>query len=243
MIQPYYQDELVTLYHGDCRDVLPRLSELDVLVTDPPYGIGYRSGRGNHEGITGDDGSLPLGAWLPAALRALRRGRHVYVFGCRDSDLSPEWPICGTAELVWDKGVIGMGDLSAPWGPQHEPILFGVQEISKANRNKNYGALAARLRKGSVLRVQRRQSGQTLRHPTEKPVELCRILIETSSSFGDIVLDPFAGSGAVLEAAVLEGRKAVGIEVNEQYCRVAADRLRSLLTLFSDAALLAREQR
>lgn len=222
---PYYRDEFVTLYHGDCREVLPQLPVSDLLLTDPPYGVSWKSGRGQHETMTGDDGSLPPSSWLELALRKIRRGRHAYIFGLTPPDVPAGAPLCGIVELVWDKGVMGLGDVESPWGPSHETILFGVQEISKANREKNYGATAARLRKGSVLHVLRPHSAQTLRHPTEKPVDLLRILIESSSTFGETVLDPFAGCGSTLEAARLEGRRAVGIEVDERYCEVVAERL------------------
>ena len=222
---PYYDDGTCVIYHGDCREILPTLEVADLMITDPPYGVGWQSSRGSHDLIAGDDGSLPLEAWLDLALRKTRRGRHVYIFGFRPSDIPEGMPMCGFAELVWDKGVMGLGDITSPWGPSHEPILFGVQEISKANRAKNYGVTAARLRKASVLRFQRPHSAQTLRHPTEKPVDLLRVLIESSSTFGETVLDPFAGSGSTLEAARLEGRKAVGIELDERYCEAAAKRL------------------
>lgn len=227
-VTPYYEGHGVVLYHGDCRDVIPSLEPSDLLLTDPPYGVSWRSSRGAHDVLTGDDGSLTPAMWLPLALRATRRGRHAYVFGLQERDIDREWPMCGLAELVWDKGVMGLGDITSPWGPAHEPILFGVQEISKANRAKNYGVTAARLRKGSVLHVQRPHSAQTLRHPTEKPVELLRILIESSSTFGETVLDPFAGSGSTLEAAILEGRRAIGIEIDERFCDAAARRLEAI---------------
>ena len=224
---PYYNEDGITIYHGDCREILPELdlAAADLLVTDPPYGVAWRSGKGNHEMMAGDNGSLSLADWLPSALRALRRGRHAYIFGVRPAAISPDLNLCGLLELIWDKEIMGLGDLSLPWGPQHEPILFGVQEISRANRAKGYGMGAARLRKGSVLRVQNLRSGQTLRHPTEKPVGLLRILIESSSTFGEIVLDPFMGSGSTLEAARLEGRCAIGIEIEESYCEIVAERL------------------
>lgn len=224
--KPFYSEGGITIYHGDCREILPSLDlTADLLVTDPPYGQAYRSNRGQHADIAGDDGTLPLSEWLPLALKRLRRGRHAYIFGARDTDITPDVHLCGMTELIWDKQIIGMGDLSLPWSESHEPILFGVQEISKANRAKNYGVGAARLRRGSVLHFQRSQSGQNKRHPTEKPVDLLRVLIESSSTFDEVVLDPFAGSGSTLEAARIEGRKAIGIEVDEGYCEIAAQRL------------------
>ncbi len=222
---PYYDEGGITIYHGDCREILPHLPVADLLLTDPPYGVGWKSSRGAHDVLRGDGGDLLLESWLPAALGRLRRGRHMYVFGSTKRDIPGEWKVCGLGGLVWDKGVMGLGSTASPWGPAHEMILFGVQEISKANREKNYGATAARLRKGSVLRHQRPHSGQTSRHPTEKPTSLLRVLIESSSTFGELVLDPFSGSGSTLEAARAEGRNAVGIEIDEKYCEVAADRL------------------
>jgi site-specific DNA-methyltransferase (adenine-specific) len=218
----YYRDEWVTLYLGDCREVLPSLSEpVDLIVTDPPYGIDYRSNRGQHARIAGDDGSLDVAAVLTQACRLLRRGRHAYVFGQHDFAATP---LAAAVELIWDKGLVGMGDLSLPWSKSHEPITFAVYEPSKANREKGYGRLAARIRQGSVLRVQRTQGGATGRHPTEKPVDVLRQLIESSSVLGETVLDPFVGVGSTLVAARLEGRRSIGIEIDERYCELAARR-------------------
>lgn len=222
---PYYEDEDVVLYHGDCRVILPCLGIADLLLTDPPYGVAYKSNRGQHDEMAGDDGSLTLADWLPLALKQLRPWRHAYIFGTTQADVSPELPLGGMTDLVWDKEILGMGDLSSPWGPAHEALLFGVYVPSKAGRTRGDGVGAARLRKGSILRCQRSNSGQNKRHPTEKPVDILRVLIESSSTFGDTVLDCFAGSGSTLVAAVLEGRKAIGIELDEQYCEVIADRL------------------
>jgi DNA modification methylase len=222
---PYFQSSTITLYHGDCREILPQLELADLVVTDPPYGVAWKSHRGAHEVLIGDDGSLELSSWLTLTLRHLRRGRHAYIFGLATTDIEPTVPFCGLTELIWNKGVMGLGDITSPWGPSHEKILFGVQEISKANRAKGYGVTAARLRKGSILSFMRPHSSQTLRHPTEKPVDLLRVLIESSSTFGELVLDPFAGVGSTLEAALLEGRRAIGIEIDERYCEIAATRL------------------
>ncbi len=152
---PYYQRGPITLYCGDCLDLEV---EHDLLVTDPPYGQKFESGKagGRWGKIVGDDDMDGTHARLAHVLKNLRRGRHAYIFG-HSLDLS-KLPLCGIAEIIWDKGVIGMGDLTQPWGPQHENITFAVYELSKANRAKGYGNLAARMRRGSVLRSMRAQS-------------------------------------------------------------------------------------
>lgn len=233
----YYQDDNVTLYHGDCREVLPTLERDSVhaIVTDPPYMLNFKSNRGKHDKIAGDDGSLDIPECLNLAAKPLRRGRHAYIFG--PTPLTEGTPFAAAVELIWDKGILGMGDLSMPWGKSHEPITFAVYEPSKANREKGYGGLAARMRQGSVLRVQRTNGASTTRHPTEKPVQLLRQLIESSSVWGETILDPFVGVGSTLVAASLEGRKSIGIELEEKYCEIAASRLQAgQQTLFGDAA-------
>ncbi len=222
-----YESDRCQIHLGDCFEILPTLSASDLLVVDPPYGKDYLSNRRTateaHDKIMGDEGSWDLAALLNLMRKGLRRGRHAYVFGA--VELPDDVPFGGSTSLVWDKGITGSGNLASPWGPSHEPILFAVQEISAANRAKGYGVQSARLRKGSVLRVQRRQSSQTNRHPTEKPVELLRILIESSSTLGEMVLDPCMGVGSTLVAAILSGRKAVGIELDAQYLPCAVERV------------------
>lgn len=226
-MKPFYRDQTTTLYCGDCIEILPHIEPCEVLVTDPPYGIDFKSNRGAHEAMAMDGGvdKSAVLERLTLALKAIKRGRHVYCFG--PLDLS-SLPLCGVVPLVWDKEVTGMGNLSSPWGPAHENITFGVYEISAANRAKGSGGLSARMRKGSILRCQRGQSGQTKRHPTEKPVNLLRQLIESSSVMGEVVLDPFCGVGSTLVAAKLEGRRAIGIEISAAFCAIAADRLRAV---------------
>lgn len=233
-IRPYYDDGTCVIYHGDALEVIPALipGSADLLVTDPPYGVGFISNfRGRPlAGIVGDDGTLDVPAVLGAALRVLRDNRHVYVFGRFDLT---GLPLGASSELVWDKGgQMGMGDLTLPWGPAHEVISFAVKATRPAQRARGQGSLSARLRKGSIIRVPRRSAGQmedhTVRHPTEKPVGLLRQLIESSSVLDEIVFDPFMGSGSTLVAAAVEGRRAVGIEIEERHCEMAAKRLMAL---------------
>lgn len=211
------------LYLGDCLEVLPLLerSSVDLLLTDPPYGMNFQSGKGKHEKITNDHPDFDVTPFLVAALKTLRRGRHAYIFGPLSIG---ELPLCSPAELIWDKAHIGMGNLALPWAPQHERITFAVHEISKANREKGYGNLAARLRKGSILRSLRPNSGRASLHPTEKPVDILAQMIESSSVMGETVLDPFMGSGSTVVAAIMERRRTIGIELEPRYFDIACRR-------------------
>lgn len=223
-----YQSERCTLYHADAIDALAEIApkSIDLIATDPPYGVKFRSNMGGYgfDAIAGDDGTLDVSGLIEFALRTLRPKRHVYAFG--PDVLAPIGKIASSVELIWDKGQVGMGDLSLPFAPQHEHIRFGVYIPSKAEQAR-YGAgrLAARLRQGSVLRHPRKSGRANNRHPTEKPVALMRQIIEASSLVGETVLDPFAGSGSTLVAAILAGRCAVGIEIDAQYTPTIIERV------------------
>lgn len=223
-MKPYYDDgNGIVIYHGDCRDILSELPTVDLLLTDPPYGVNWVSGRGKEFGkINGDDGSVSVLDWIRPTLKPLRRGRHIYCFGLENfGDL----PVSGVTELIWDKEIISLGNLTCPWGKSHEKILFGVYNLSATDRKRGGGNLAARMRKSSILRCQRLHSEEVNKHPTQKPTRLLRELIESSSMIDEVVFDPFMGSGSTLLAAKTEGRKAIGIEIEEKYCEIAAKRL------------------
>jgi site-specific DNA-methyltransferase (adenine-specific) len=224
-----YESPRCTLYAGDCAELVGVLPTVDLLCTDPPYGMRFESGMngGRFGPLLGDDGSLDAPGLLGGIVRAhLRQKRHTYVFGFHPEQLAEPLLLGGTAELIWDKVGIGMGDLTQPWAPQHEPIAFGCYRPSKTDRASGGGNLAARLRAGSILRYQRPNGTRVNRHPTEKPVPLMRELIESSTRLGELVLDPFAGSGSTLVAALLAGRRAIGCELDERYVQVAVQRIR-----------------
>jgi len=208
MTTPYYSDDLVTLYHGDCRDVREWL-DADVLVTDPPYGMGHVSGWDSPNRRIASDQNVSardevLGMWgaKPAA-----------VFGTWKQPRPP----AVRHLVVWDKTAgtgTGMGDLDAAWGNSHEEIYI----LGSWPRGE-------RPRLPSVIRTShgmRSLSGQT-GHPTPKPVALMEIVVGASPA-GSIA-DPFAGSGSTLLAAKMLGRRAIGVEVEERYCAIAAERL------------------
>lgn len=233
MTEPIYSSELATIYLGDCLDILPRLDPADLVVTDPPYGIAYKSEwSASHARIAGD-GCATL-ATLALGAVPIRAKRHVYSFW------SPKvpWPdIPGLqewTELVWDKVALNTGGRHC-WAGSHEQILFSVAVSGKAKRDGR-GRGAARLRRSSVLRVSRLSGLATRRHPTEKPVALLRDLIEASSRAGELVLDPFAGVGSTLVAAILEGRRAVGIEIDPGYAAIAVERVKVAERIAREAA-------
>jgi len=210
---PYYSDEFVTLYHGDCREILPNLPPVDLILTDPPYGINYVSNSAVGKGtkpITNDGARLSLR--LYRSVFPLLRAQHVLWFTRWDAwpdvwvEMGQWFPMRGM--LIWDKGTPGMGDL-AHWGPSYEMI-------ASAGTGKITGP-----RDGSILRHAGVPAGRRI-HPTEKPTSLLAYLIGKLGA--GITLDPFAGSGSTLSAARTLGRKAIGIEFDEAYCEGIAKR-------------------
>lgn len=208
MTQPYYQDEWVTLYHGDCLDVTEWLAA-DVLVTDPPYGV--PGGRvGSHYG--GRAQVHPDAAWDSLKVRdaALAQwgDRPRAVFG------SPmaESPGHRGVPVIWEKGADpGMGDPAWPFGPSYEVIWIS-------------GTGWAGKRRSSILRSPRLTSDAArIGHPTPKPLALMETLISYAPR--GVVADPFAGSGSTLVASKALGRRAIGVELEERYAEIAARRL------------------
>lgn len=213
-----------TLFLGDCLEALSTMQkgDADLLLTDPPYGVGFVGRAGVHEMLHNDHKGFDVSPYIDAALKVLRRGRHVYVFGPLTVT---NHALCSEIELVWDKEMFGLGNLAIPWGPQHEKITFAIHQTSKANRDQGFGVLAARLRRGSVLRSLRPNSGRAKLHPTEKPLDILAQMIESSTTMGETVLDPFMGSGSTCVAAVLERRKAIGIEIDPKHFSTACKRI------------------
>lgn len=209
MSTPYYQDDHVTLYLGDCLEIDAWLAA-DVLVTDPPYGMAYESNfsRDRRNAKVGRPVAADHNTAARDAVLSAWGGRPAVLFG-RWSEPRPE----GThTRLVWDKGnSVGMGNLSIPWGRSDEEIyILGTGFVGK--------------REGSVIRCQMLMSGDANRpdHPTPKPVPLMEALVAKTNG---TVADPFAGSGATLIAARNLGRRAIGIELEERYCEIVAKRL------------------
>jgi DNA modification methylase len=207
-VTPYYADDYVTLYHGDCRDLLPSI-KADVVVTDPPYGISVVGSDGKTGGavyapnrvyapMVGDASPLDPTWMLPLA-------RHVIIWGADHFVVTPP----GGRLLIWDKRV-GLpsnhhADAEVAWDSAGGPTrLFRHRQMGMFHDGYN-------------------DDGARREHPTQKPVAVMRWCLGFTTG---TVLDPFAGSGSTLVAAKSLGRRAIGIEIEERYCEVAATRLR-----------------
>lgn len=227
MSELLHMGPLSEVWLGDAREVLPRIGteSVDLIVTDPPYGVEWESGfRAQSFGQLAGDGGADredIRAVMAECVRIVGQNRHLYVFG--PADVLDGLKVSAVTPLIWDKATLGSGDLSAAWSPAHEPISFVTSKHRHAGQTGREG-LPNRLRKGSVLRFPR-PTGRKVRHPSEKPVPLLRELIESSSRQGETVVDPFAGIGSTGVAAILSGRRAVLCEVDPRWAPLLVERV------------------
>jgi site-specific DNA-methyltransferase (adenine-specific) len=215
----YFQNDFITLYHGNCLEELAWL-DADVLVTDPPYGAKWTGTRTGNATATSkilvlNDESVDV---RDSALNLWDSEKPSLVFG-KWSEPKPE----GTkAILYWEKGNhTGVGDLSLPWKPTTEEIYVSGKWPPRPALGRNGGG-----RISNVIRVMataKLSEEQGRLHPTEKPVELMGGLIDRCPP--GVIADPFAGAGSTLVAAYYSGRKAIGVEMEEKYCEIIAKRL------------------
>ncbi len=198
-MKPYYEHAGITIYHGDCREVMAEVCG-DVLVTDPPYGIAYR---------TPPSPTRPKsGHTLAGDPAHLLRWKRAVIFGANHfaSRLpsSPGW-------IIWDKRA-GMpsndqSDAELAW-----TNILGSVRIVRVLWNGGGSLLAENGPARSI-------------HPTQKPLKVMSAIIAMVSEPRDVVVDPYAGTGTTLVAAKELGRRAIGVEIEERYCEIAAKRL------------------
>lgn len=232
--KPYYEEPGIQIFLGDCRDILPLLPKVDLILTDPPYGINLstdfaerfkshagkwwniddRNGIRTHTQILGDDKPFD-----PSSLLTLKAEARVFwganCYASRLPDNGGWW--------VWDKRGGSRDVTDADW-PMSEAELAWT-DIGKG----------VRVFRHTWFGLIRDSERSDFLHPAQKPVALMRWCIRRSRTRGRI-LDPYMGSGTTLVAAKQLGRRAIGIEIEEKYCAIAVERLRQAVLPLEPAA-------
>ena len=205
-MKPYYEDLSVQIWLGDCRAIIPTLPKVDLVLTDPPYGINAARHRNSQVNGWRDYGTVDEGKWdaerAPQGLidMMVSIAPKAVIWGGNYWTLPPRmgW-------LVWDKG-------------QRD---FSLADVELAWTSENRAARIFDMARSAAMHESERV------HPTQKPVALMRWCLEFFPD-ANLILDPFMGSGTTLRAAKDLGRKAIGIEIEERYCEIAAKRMSQL---------------
>ncbi len=218
-MKPYYEHAGITIYHGDCRERLPMLDG-DSLVTDPPYGINWKRGLW-------DDNAADYPAliqWLVA--EGNRIGGWCFVFQAMPNvGRFSEWFPAGFRIFAACKNFAQV----RPTGVWHswDPVVFWN---TKPNTKPNSVTVNRDYHVGNVAGVFGERSG----HPCPRPIDTMKHIVAIAAAQDEIVLDPFCGSGTTLRAAKDLGRRAIGIEIEERYCEIAAKRMEQEVFQFTD---------
>lgn len=208
-MKPYYQDQSVTIYHGDCRQIVPQLGNFDLLLTDPPYGIFKKSNDGKMFG-----------------------NKTIY----SEDKKATQWDVKPTQEDL--DTIKNACELFVIWGGNYFADSLGscpgILVWNKKTGNNSYAdGEAAFSNVTGTMRIFTHQwcgafkdseRGKKAMHPTQKPLEVIKWCINLAGNV-QTILDPYAGSGTTGRAAKDLGKQAVLIEMDEQYCEIAAQRM------------------
>ena len=203
-MKAYYQDKWVTIYHGDCREILPQLDvKVDLVLTDPPYGIGSIGGSNivnvnKYVPIVGDDKPFDPHFLLDVGTNQIIWGANYF------ADKLP----CSKGWIVWDK------KLKNDWDDNFSDVELAWSSFDKP----------ARCFRHLFMGLFQAGDKELRNHPTQKPVALFAWLIAKYSEPNDTILDPFLGSGTTCYCAKKLNRYSIGIEIEEKYCEIAARR-------------------
>jgi DNA modification methylase len=208
---PFYQDASCTIYNADCREILPLLPRFDLLLTDPPYGYEWNTNYSRFlKGSTDKEAITNDSKGEIDLSPCIELTSEQIIFGCNSIPQSKVG-----SYLIWDKrcadGFSFLSDGEAAWWSEGHGVYI------------------------CTINAQQHRSKAGL-HPTQKPVGLMTWCINKAKQ-AQTILDPFMGSGTTLVAAKLEGRKAVGIEINKKYCEIAANRLRQSVFAFDEVCV------
>jgi len=210
----------INLMNGNSLELMKDIpdSSIDLIVSDPPYGMNFQSNyrEEKYDAIENDQNLDWLEGFVEEAYRVLKENTAIYCF-CSwhnvdifKATIQKMFTIKNI--LVWEKNNTSMGDLQGSYAPKHEFVIFA----HKGRRILNG------FRYADIIKAKR--TGNEY-HPTEKPVDLLALFIKASSDVGEIVLDPFMGSGSTGVACIKTGRKFIGIELNQNYFSTAVKRI------------------
>lgn len=240
-----YKTEKYTLYNDDCITVLDNMIQngdtVDMIFTDPPYRVTSRGNAGNSGGMLQkkinkagqvfEHNNIEIEVYLPKFYKVLKETGHCYIMTNHKNlthflKVIDEWKDPDTNEgfhfiksLIWDKGNKIMGQF---YMNQFEYILFLRKGAGKKINNCGTSDLISIPNKKT-----KDETGKNI-HDTEKPVDLCKILIENSSNPNEVVFDPFMGVGSCGIAAKQLGRKFIGIELDNSYYEIAKSRIKNV---------------
>lgn len=210
--KPYYYDEWVTIYHGDCQDILPSLSKIDIVLTDPPYGIENRSGtvslsRSNKNNYTiNDTKNYVLNTVIPIVTICIENYKNVVI--TPGPKMFCYYPQPDDFGVFYQPATVSL----SRWGrADAQPIFYyGIPYYAGKNITPNSYKLIEPPEKNG--------------HPCAKPYKAWKWLLNKTSDINNIILDPFMGSGTTLKAAKDLNRHCIGIEIEEKYCEISAKR-------------------
>lgn len=196
-MKPYYEQDGITIFHGDCREVLPTLGPVDLVLTDPPYGVGKADWDAEFpsEAIAAISGPLTALAIMPGVSNLLKMPDEL-------SGLPYRWTLCCRLLNGMTRGAFGFGN----WIPC---VVYAADGVSLHANSQDFAEVVV--------------DGLKPNHPSPKPLKAIRWMLSVLPP--GTVLDPFMGSGTTLRAAKDLGRRAIGIEIEEKYCEIADKRL------------------
>ena len=238
-MEPYYQDSFCTIYHGDCLELLPQMAKVDLVLTDPPYNLNKHYGKNSNDNLQ----ESIYWPWLTSIFEEcfkLMDDGYMYLSHSdkgiyRAKPAIEELGFKYLQTLVWwGKNGYSMQMSRKTWSYRHELILF----LEKGEPSPLIAGEPG-MWYTSVIEAARPQSNfkDGRYHATQKPLKLYLTLLQRTP--GNIVLDPFLGSGTTLVAAKQLNRKAIGIEIEEKYCEIAANRLRQEVLDFRSGLFLS----
>lgn len=211
------EDIINKVHNADCLEFMKQMPDkcVDLVLTDPPYGVSYKETGETY--MIGDTVNL-VPYFLPQIHRILKDDGAIYMFSST-TKLVDTLPVFNTyfklhSLIIWDKRIGRIPRQLSHYKLRYEPILYGSKGLHRLNGYKD-----------DVFQ-QDIPRGKKRVHPTQKPVEVCKYLLENSMKDNSVVLDPFLGSGTTAVAAKQLGRNYIGIEISPEYCKIAEDRLR-----------------